>query len=131
MVVLMKKRVLVIDDDQDLLEAIHERLNAHHFHCMMVSSPETGFQRAMRWHPNLILLDLNMPKISGLGLLRELKKNPRLSHIPVVILSGISDEEVVREGLELGAVGYLNKTCGARVLVSTLKSYMTETGVSH
>ncbi len=124
--VLMKKLILVIDDDPDLLESIHERLNIHDFRCMRASSAETGLQRAIRWHPNLILLDLNMPKISGLGLLREFKKNPRLCHIPIVILSGISDEEIVREGIELGAVGYLHKNCGARALVSTLRAYTTE-----
>lgn len=119
----MKKRILIVDDDLDLLEAIKESLKVHHFQCMTLSSPEGGVEKARHWSPHLILLDLGLPKMSGFGLLREIKKNPTLHDIPIVILSGISDEEIVREGLNLGAVGYLKKTCGTRELVSALRAY--------
>lgn len=124
----MKKRILLIDDDKDLLTVMKERLKVHDFLCLMLSEPDKVVQRALHWKPHLILLDLGLPKISGFGLLRELRCHPELSRIPVVILSGISDAEVVREGLELGATGYLNKTCGARELVSTVSQYAFESG---
>src|SRR3989338_4369466 len=110
----MKKRILVIDDDWDLLAAIKENLQSHHFSCSTISSPDVGFEEALRWRPHLILLDLVLPKMSGLGFLREIKNNPALRHIPVIILSGMSDEEVAQEGMDLGAVAYLSKTCSAR-----------------
>ncbi len=119
----MKKRILIVDDEPDFLDSIKERLHVHDFHCSTLSAPERVVERALYWKPNLILLDLGLPKISGLGLLRELKKNPRLRNIPVVILSGISDEEVVREGMALGAAGYLSKTCSASTIVSAVKNY--------
>ncbi len=122
----MKKRILIIDDEPDFSDSIKERLHIHDFSCSTLSSPEKVLERALHWRPNLILLDLGLPNISGLGLLRELKRDPRLHNIPVVILSGISDEEIVREGMELGATGYLNKTCGARDLVSTVSQYASE-----
>lgn len=122
----MKKRILIIDDDSDLADTIKETLNARHFSCLTVESPDVGLERALDWRPHLILLDLVLPKMSGLGFLREIKDNPRLRHIPVVILSGVFDAEVVREGMELGAAAYLTKTCGARDLVSTLEEYLLE-----
>lgn len=125
----MKKRILIIDDNPDLLASVRKRLCFHGFRCSTLSAPEKSLERALRWKPHLILLDLGLPRISGLGLLREIKKNPRLHDIPIVILSGVSDEEVVREGMGLGASGYLNKTCGARELVSTVSQYAFE-GVS-
>lgn len=124
----MKKRILIIDDDPDLLAVVKERLQIHDFLCSTLFLPEKVLERALRWKPHLILLDLGMPKISGLGLLREIKNNPKLNRIPVIILSGISDEEVVREGMALGANGYLNKTCGARELVSAVSQYSFERG---
>lgn len=113
----------MIDDDPDLLATVKERLHSHNFLCSTLSSPEEVLERALHWRPHLILLDLGLPKMSGFGLLREIKNNPKLHNIPVVILSGFSDEEVVREGLELGAAGYLNKTCGAREIISTVSEY--------
>lgn len=125
----MKKRILVIDDDRDLLKTVKERLMLHNFSCLTLSSPETVIEKSLKWKPDLILMDLGLPGMSGFGLLREVKNRPRLAHIPVVILSGMSDEEVIREGMRLGAVSFLSKTCGARSLVSTLKEY-TERGVT-
>ena len=122
----MRKRVLIIDDDPDVLAAVKERLHVHNFQCSTLASPEKVLKRALHWRPDLILLDLGLPKMSGFGLLREIKKNSTLHDIPVVILSGISDEEVVREGMELGAAGYLNKTCGARQILSTVSQSMFE-----
>ena len=122
----MKKRILVIDDDWDLLAAIKENLQSHHFSCSTISSPDVGFEEALRWRPHLILLDLVLPKMSGLGFLREIKNNPALRHIPVIILSGISDEEVVREGIDLGATAYLSKTCGTKEFATTLEEYLDE-----
>src|SRR3990167_522172 len=119
----VKKRILIVDDDPDLLATVKERLNVHDFICSTLSAPEKVLERAIKWRPDLILLDLGLPAISGFSILRELKYHPKLARIPVVIFSGNSDAEVVREGLELGATGYLNKTCGARELVTTISQY--------
>lgn len=122
----MEKKILMIDDNPDLLAAVKEMLQLYNFSCLTIDSPDLGIQVALRWRPDLILLDLGLPKMSGFGVLRELKNNPELHTIPVVILSGISDEEVVREGMDLGATAYLFKRCDARELVSTLRGYIEE-----
>ena len=74
-------------------------------------------------HPDIILLDLILPQMSGYGFLRELKHHLELAEIPVVVLSAVGDEEVVRECVDLGAVGYLRKTCEADELVSMVSEY--------
>ena len=119
----MKKRILIIDDESDLLDAMKEKLHLHAFLCTTATSAKAGLKKAAKVKPDLVLLDLGLPDMSGFGFLREFKNNPALANIPVIILSGLSDEEVVKEGMDLGATGYLNKTCGARVLISTIRDY--------
>lgn len=122
----MKKRILIIDDDEDLLAALKERLHIHGFRCVTATCAMKGFKKARSTKPDLILLDLGLGDMSGYGFLRKLKTEQTISQIPVVILSGQNDEEVVREGIELGAVGYLNKKCGARALVATVQDYSSK-----
>jgi CheY-like chemotaxis protein len=71
-------------------------------------------------HPRLILLDLHMPRLSGLDVLRMLKGNKSTSHIPVVIFSTSNDREDIRRSYELGANGYLVKAVDARTMMDTV-----------
>lgn len=118
-----KKRILIIDDEVDVLETLAQTLKSHQYQCLTLDSPENVLKLAIEWKPHLILLDLNLPKISGMGLLREIKDNPKLAHIPIIILSGLSDHDVINMGLELGAKAYLDKCCGKRELLSAVKNY--------
>lgn len=71
-------------------------------------------------HPFLILLDLNMPRLSGHDLLHMLKSNKDTSHIPVVMFSTSTDREDIRKSYELGANGYLYKASDARQMMDTV-----------
>ncbi len=118
-----KKKILIIDDETQLADALKIRIEGNNFNCLTASSPEDGLQMASDFLPDLILLDLNMPNMSGYGVLRELKKNPELAQIPVLILSSLTNEEIVRGAIDFGAKGFLKKTCSSEELMSMVNEY--------
>lgn len=117
------KTILIIDDEPEILQQVRKRLESHHYRCSTAADPVAGIAVARSEMPNLILLDLMLPGMSGLGVLRELKKDPRLKKIPIVILSAVGDEEIAREAMDLGAAGYLNKSCSPQELLAAVREY--------
>lgn len=118
-----KKRILIVDDDPDIVSLIVERLKENNFDCYTASLPAEGLEKAIEFKPDLVLLDLMLPKMSGFGFIREFKLRNDLAHIPVVILTVLSDEDIAQEAMNLGAAGYLTKACTAKELLSVVKEY--------
>ncbi len=118
-----KKKVLIIDDDPDILDLIVERLRESHFECYTAEFPAEGLEKALEFKPDLVLLDLMLPKMSGFGFIREFKLRSELAHIPVVVLTALADEDIAQEAMNLGAAGYLTKACSAKELLSVVKEY--------
>lgn len=123
MVISKKKKILIIDDDPDILDLIVERLKEHNFECYTASLPSEGLEKALEFQPDLVLLDLMLPKMSGFGFMREFKMRSELSGIPVVVLTSLADEDIAGEAMNLGAAGYLTKACSAKELLSVVKEY--------
>ncbi len=119
-----KKKILIIDDEGEILEFISVRLEAQNFECLTAETAIEGLTMATQSKPDLVLLDLNLPKMSGFGFLREIKGDPKLSDIPVVVFTAVGNEDVAREAMELGASGFLVKTCNARELTSMVQEYI-------
>lgn len=118
-----KKRILIIDDDPEDLSLMEDLLAGHRFECTSLSDPVTGTEMIPLLNPDLILLDLKLPWKNGFAILRELKEDPFTSKIPVVIISGLSSEEVIEKTQALGAVAYVAKELMDKSLVSTVKKY--------
>ncbi|MFO1519794.1 MAG: response regulator [bacterium] len=119
----IKKKVLIIDDDEDIVMLLRDTLEASHFDCEIASCATEGLEKALTLKPNLILLDLMLPEMSGFGFMRELKSKTEGGKIPVVVLTSLADEEIAAEVMDLGAVGYLSKGCNAKQLVSMVQEY--------
>jgi CheY-like chemotaxis protein len=102
-------RILVIEDDQFLRRACEVGLKKRGFTVLTAVDGEEGLRQAHAECPDLILLDMLMPKLSGMQTLAALKNNEKTRAIPVVILSNSSVEADVQMAKELGAVGYLVK----------------------
>lgn len=117
------KKILVIDDEPDLLNVVKVRLEFEHFECLTAATPMEGLKLAEEHNPSLILLDLDLPQMSGFGFLREIKQGDRTASIPVVILTANGTEDIAREALSLGAVAFLAKSCHAQTLSQTVHSY--------
>lgn len=117
------KKILIVDDERDLLEILSSRLESQHFDCVMAETAVEGLKMAAQSRPHLILLDLNLPQMSGFGFLREIKGDPKLCDVPVVVFTAVGNEDVAREAIELGASGFLVKTCDAKELIAMVQEY--------
>jgi CheY-like chemotaxis protein len=110
--------ILVIEDDVSFSMILRDLAREMGFQCVVTHSANDGLAAAAEFHPSAILLDINLPDYSGLGVLDQLKRDPRTRHIPVHVAS-VADYR--REALELGAVGYALKPAKRDELVQVLR----------
>ncbi len=102
-------KVLIIDDSPDALAVAKAHLIKENLEVLCADGGEAGLQAATQHKPDLILLDVNMPDISGFDLCRQLKADPELHMIPVIFLTGFDTTEDRIKGLDIGAVDYVTK----------------------
>jgi len=110
--------ILVVEDDTAFAEILRDLVREMGFQCVVAQTAADGLSAALARRPSAILLDVNLPDHSGLGVLDQLKRDSRTRHIPVHIVS-VSDSK--QEALELGAVGYAVKPAKREQLIAALK----------
>jgi CheY-like chemotaxis protein/signal transduction histidine kinase len=110
--------ILLVEDDPAFAMILRDLVREMGFQCIAAASAHEGFVAASQYLPSAILLDVNLPDHSGLGVLDRLKRDPRTRHIPVHMVS-ISDYK--REALELGAIGYALKPAKREELIEALR----------
>ena len=110
--------ILVVEDDNSFAAILRDLAHEMGFQCVIAHSADEGLAAAQEFHPSAILLDVNLPDHSGLGVLDQLKHDARTRHIPVHMAS-VADHR--REALELGAVGYALKPVKREELVEALR----------
>lgn len=106
----MAKKILFIEDESALQKAATQVLSETGYEVSSALDGETGLRVAKELLPDLILLDLILPKKNGFEVLKELKENEQTKKIPVIILSNLESGGDVQKSLELGATTYLVKT---------------------
>lgn len=104
------KKILFIEDEQTLQKALGDFLKKDGYNVVSALDGEIGLRLAKTEKPDLILLDLILPKLHGLEVLKELKSGSETNEIPVIILTNIENLEDVDKALALGATTYLVKT---------------------
>lgn len=104
------KKILFIEDDPGLQKALCEALKSAGYEITSALDGEEGLRLAQRNIPELILLDLILPKKDGFEVLRELKSDSRTSSIPVIVLTNLEGNQEIQKALEHGAASYLIKT---------------------
>lgn len=105
-----KKTILVIEDEKILNDVLSDKFNDSGFHVMSALDAETGLVMALKNRPDLILLDIILPRMDGLSMLRKLRQNSWGKDIPVIILSNLSDQKRVSEAMEIGVYDFLIKS---------------------
>ena len=127
------KKILVVDDDPDVRLYSKTILEENGYTPIMAKNGREGEEAIRSDRPDLILLDVLMPKESGIRLYRNVKTDPKFKDIPIVILSGISEKSFIRSQKVLTEFGddpvpapeaYLEKPVDAEVLASTLKKIL-------
>ncbi len=117
-------QILVIDDQADLREAVALVLREHGYEVLEAEDGETGVELAHSNQPNLILCDIEMPKLNGYQTYYELQRNASTSGIPFIFLSARSDHTEVREGMTLGANDYIPKPFAAEDLLRAVDTQL-------
>ena len=102
-------KVLLIEDDRSLRELIAQKLEKEKFDVMQTVDGESGLRKLSEQKPDIVLLDLILPGMSGFEVLKKIREMPDSQTIPVVILSNLGQREDVEKGLSLGATDFLIK----------------------
>lgn len=105
-----EKKILVIEDDRFISEVYLAKLSQEGFQTTLVNSGEEAVAKAREEDPDLILLDIFMPKMSGMDVLRMLKEKDDTRNIPVVMLTNATEEEYIDTAMGMGASDYLVKS---------------------
>ena len=116
--------VVVIEDEEDILELISYNLRREGFDVQGATSGEDGLALVASSRPNIVLLDLMLPGVSGLKVCKRLKANPDLQSIPVLMVSAKGDESDIIAGLEMGADDYVTKPFSPKILVARVHAVL-------
>jgi len=101
--------ILVVEDDEIILRALYLTLHEAGFGIATATDGESGYKMAERIQPDLVLLDLILPKMDGFEFLEAFKSNMKLKEIPVVALSNLGDKDSIDKAKDLGAMDYFVK----------------------
>ena len=118
------KKILLVDDEVDLVEIIRFALEKKDFTVLVSHDGEDALKQARKESPDLILLDIMLPKLDGYKVCRLLKFDERYKHIPILILSARTQERDKIIGMEIGADEYITKPFEMDELVEKVESYM-------
>ena len=128
----MAQKILVVEDDQFLRELYNQLLTEEGYEVDLAADGEEGLTKISKGGYDLVLLDIMLPKMDGLEILRRYKKQP--SEKPngsVVLLTNLGQDSIIKEGFNLGASGYLIKSSmNPDQVLSEVKVFLTKSGES-
>ena len=104
----MEKKVLIIDDEPELVKALEVRLRTEGYEPVAALDGEEGLRKAREENPDLIILDIMLPRIEGYEVCRRLKSDESCKHIPIMMLTVKSQEEDRAKGFLMGADEYVH-----------------------
>ena len=118
------QRILVVDDNPTNRDILEMRLKAHGYEVLHAGDGEEALAAVTEHRPDLILLDVMMPKMNGIEVCRILKSDPALPFMPIVLVTARADSQDVIEGLDAGADEYLTKPVDQKALVARVKALL-------
>jgi len=119
-----KKRIVIVEDEKDMADLVARRLTREGYAVETASDGVAGLDKIRSRLPDLALVDIMLPRMSGLDLLSELRKEPRTANIPVVIMTAKGEESDVVLGLHLGADDYVIKPFSLSVLTARVAAVL-------
>ena len=118
------ERILIVEDEEDVLELIGYNLEQNGFQLDTAMDGRCALEKARNGKPDLVLLDLMLPKVDGLEVCRTLKSDPQTSGIAVVMLTAKGTEADIVTGLEIGAEDYITKPFSPRILLARIRAVL-------
>jgi DNA-binding response OmpR family regulator len=117
-------RILIVDDEADLVSVLRFGLQSEGFEVLEAADGEEGLRRAREFRPDLMVLDLMLPKMDGYKVCRALKFDERYRGMPIIILSARSGDQDRRLALDMGADDFVTKPYDMRALVRRIRSFI-------
>jgi CheY-like chemotaxis protein len=119
-----KKRILIVEDQTVIVNMLRMRLEANNYEVITAADGQEGLEKAHKENPNLVILDIMLPKMNGYKVCQLLKADPKYSTIPIIISSGRTPQEIRKVGQEVGADAYVSKPFEAEELLSKMKDLL-------
>lgn len=119
-----KQTILVVDDEQDLLDLIEYNLKKEGFDVLKAENGEEGIKMTREHSPDLVLLDIMMPKMGGMEVVEIMRDDEDLKRIPIIFLTARGDEKTEVEGLNKGGDDYITKPISTTKLISRIKAVL-------
>ena len=116
------KKILIIEDEKDLVTGLRFNLEARDYKVSAAYDGEDGYRKALDEHPDLVILDIMLPKLNGFEVCKRMKK--KVPEIPIIMLTAKSQESEIITGLELGADDYITKPFSVLELIARIKTVL-------
>ncbi len=120
----MPLTALVVEDDPSVFETIRETLEVEGIDCLGAPDGPTALEMVVARRPDLVVLDVKLPGLSGLEVCRRIRQNPVTSRLPIIIVSALGAEADHVRGLEIGADDYVSKPFGVRELLARVRAVL-------
>jgi two-component system, OmpR family, alkaline phosphatase synthesis response regulator PhoP len=120
----MRKNILVVEDEKDIIEVLRYYLEKDNYRVHVAEDGFTALEIAEKVVPNLIILDLMLPRLDGTEVCKRLKADERLREIPIIMLTAKAEEADKVRGLEIGADDYVTKPFSAKELMARVKAHI-------
>ena len=121
-----KAKILVVDDEPELIQALRIRLEASGYEVITAADGQEGLQKAREEAPNLIILDVMLPKVDGYKVCRLLKFDERFRKIPIMMLTARAQDSDVATGMATGADKYMVKPFVSKELVAEVRALLKQ-----
>lgn len=120
-----KATILLVEDDADLRFYLKDNLKED-FNVIESGNGKDGWQKALFYHPHIIVSDISMPEMTGIALCKKIRTDPRTTQIPVILLTALTGEEQELTGLETGANDYMTKPFSFEILNSKIRNILVQ-----
>lgn len=120
----MRKNILIVEDEKDIIEVLRYYLEKENYRIHVAEDGFTALDIAGKVVPNLIILDLMLPRLDGIEVCKRLKADERLREIPIIMLTAKAEEADKIKGLETGADDYVTKPFSAKELMARVKAHI-------
>jgi two-component system, cell cycle response regulator DivK len=120
----MAKKILIVEDNKHLREILASVLHSSGYTMLEAATGAQGIEKAVAEKPNLILLDLDLPDITGIDAARVLKNNPATAEIPIIACSALSGSEWREEALRAGIADYLQKPISLAMIKAKIEEFI-------
>ncbi len=118
----VRPKILFVDDEADMVSTVECRLKWSNFDVVTALNGKEGLDKAASEKPNLILLDTNMPVMNGYEMLEQLRKNPQLKDVPVIMLTAMCEAQDITKASSYGIADYITKPFDFTVLMEKISN---------